>query len=183
MLAVALSKSYRSPWAGTQMALGHAVVEIPLILIIYCGLGKFFHFNLTQIVLSILGGGMIIWMGIGLFRGRKAIIRREKDVPYSALTAGIMMSAMNPFFLLWWATIGSLWTLKFVTFGITGLVIFIVVHWLCDLVWLTAVSNLVYRTKSYLKAGFQEGVFIVCSLLLAGFGVWFIISGIKMIIA
>ena len=35
MFAVALAKSFKSPWTGAQMALGHAVVEVPLVLIIY----------------------------------------------------------------------------------------------------------------------------------------------------
>jgi len=180
MLAVLLAKSPRSAWTGPQMALGHAVIEVPLILLIFFGLGTFFQYTLTQILLSILGGGFIIWMGISLFRTRKSIVKGEKDIPYNAFVSGIIMSALNPFFLLWWATVGSLWTLKFYQFGIGGIVLFIVVHWLCDLVWLSFVSNLVYRTHSLWKNGFQEWISIGCSLLLVGFGVWFIYSGIQL---
>ena len=34
ILAVTLAKSYKSPWTGFQIALGHATIEIPLILLI-----------------------------------------------------------------------------------------------------------------------------------------------------
>ena len=74
MFAVTLAKSYRSPWAGTQISLGHAVIEVPLILLIYFGFARFFENNTVQLVLSILGGAMIIWMGIAMFRARAEVV-------------------------------------------------------------------------------------------------------------
>ena len=97
MFAVTLAKSYRSPWAGTQISLGHAVIEVPLILIIYFGFARFFQNNVVQLALSLVGGGMIICMGIGLFRARLEVVRGGKDLPYNAFVAGIIMSALNPF--------------------------------------------------------------------------------------
>jgi len=178
MFAVTLAKSYRSPWAGAQISLGHAVIEVPLILLIYFGFAQFFENNIVRLVLSILGGGMIIWLGINMFRVRAKIVQEGKDLPYNAFTAGILTSGLNPFFLLWWATIGSLLIMKFLDFETTGLIVFILVHWLCDLVWLSFVSILIYRTKSLWSRKFQEGLFITCSLLLIGFGGWFMVSGL-----
>ncbi len=179
MFAVTLTKSYRSPLAGAQISLGHAVVEVPLILLIYFGFARFFENSIVQLVLSVAGGGMIIWLGISMFRARAEVVRQGKDLPYHAVTAGILTSGFNPFFLLWWATVGSLLIMKFLDFGITGLIVFIIVHWLCDLVWLSAVSILVYKTRSLWGRKFQEVVFIVCSLLLVFFGGWYMISGIQ----
>ena len=68
ILAVTLAKSYKSPWTGFQIALGHATIEIPLILLIYFGFSQFFQNNLVQLVLSTLGGGLIIWLGINMLR-------------------------------------------------------------------------------------------------------------------
>jgi threonine/homoserine/homoserine lactone efflux protein len=182
MFAVTLTKSYKSPWAGTQISLGHAVIEVPLILLIYFGFAQFFENTMVQFGLSIAGGGMIIWLGINMFRARTEVTARGKDLPYNAFTAGIITSGFNPFFLLWWATIGSMLIMKFLDFGATGLTLFIIVHWLCDLVWLSFVSNLVYRTHSLWGRKLQEGVFIGCSLLLVGFGAWFLISGIQLVV-
>ena len=182
MFAVTLAKSYRSPWAGPQISLGHAVVEVPLILLIYFGFAQFFQSSSVQFGLSIAGGGMIIWLGIAMFRARAEVVRRGKDLPYSAFVAGIFTSGFNPFFLLWWATIGSMLVMRILDFGTTGLTAFIVVHWLCDLAWLSFVSILVYRTRSLWGRKFQEGLFIACSLLLIGFGGWFMISGLQAVI-
>jgi threonine/homoserine/homoserine lactone efflux protein len=182
MFAVTLAKSYRSPWAGTLISLGHAVIEVPLILLIYFGFAQFFENSVVQLVLSILGGGMIIWLGIGMFRSRTSVVREGKDLPYSAFTAGIITSGLNPLFILWWATIGSMLVMRFHEFGIGGLTVFIIAHWLCDLVWLSFVSVLVYKSRSLWGQRFQEWVFIASSLLLAGFGLWFVISGIQTVV-
>jgi len=179
MFAVTLAKSHKSPWAGAHIALGHAVIEVPLILLIYFGVAQFFQNSLVQLVLSVAGGGMIVWLGASMFRARTELTGKGKDLPCSAFTAGILMSGLNPFFLLWWVTIGSMLIMRFIVFGAVGLVIFIVVHWLCDLAWLSFVSTTVYKTRSLWGRRFHEWVFIVCSVILVFFGVWFLVSGIQ----
>jgi len=182
MFAVTLAKSYKSPWAGAYISLGHAVIEVPLILLIYFGFAQFFQSSMVQLVLSVVGGGMIVWMGISMFRVRVAVAQGGKDLPYSAFVAGIFTSGLNPFFLLWWVTIGSMLIMRFLVFGTIGLIIFIMAHWLCDLIWLSIVSVTVNKTHSLWGRRFQEWVFIACSLLLVGFGVWFMVSGIQSVI-
>ena len=181
VFAMTLAKSYKSPWAGPQIALGHAVIEVPLILLIYFGFARFFENNIVQLVLSIAGGSMIIWLGISMFRARAEVVQKGKDLPYNAFVGGILTTALNPYFVLWWATIGSMLVMKFTAFGITGLVVFIIVHWACDLGWLSFLSNLIYRTHKLWTRKFHEGLFIACSMLLIGFGSWFLISGLRLV--
>ncbi len=182
MFAVTVAKSYRSPWAGVQISLGHAVVEVPIILLIYFGFSRFFENNIVQIVLSLIGGVMLIWMGIGMFRARREVVDSGKDLSYGGITAGIIMSITNPFFLLWWATVGLALVAKFVEFGTVGLPVFIATHWICDLIWLSIVSFVIFRTKTFWGRKFQSGIFIICSLLLLGFGGWFVFSGVHLIV-
>jgi len=182
MFAVTLAKSYRSPWAGALVSLGHAIIEVPLILLIYFGFAQFFQNSMVQFGLSIAGGGMIIWLGIAMFRARTEVVRQGKDLPYNAFVAGVFTSGFNPFFLVWWATIGSMLVMKFLDFGTSGLITFIFVHWLCDFAWLSLVSIFIYRTHSMWNRKFQEWLFIACSLLLVGFGGWFVFSGIQIVI-
>ena len=60
MFAVTLAKSLKSPWAGLKVSLGHAVIEVPLILLVYFGLARFFENDVVQLVLGVLGGIMIM---------------------------------------------------------------------------------------------------------------------------
>ncbi len=181
MFAITIAKSQKSPWAGTQMALGHAVIEVPLIPLIYFGFARFFQNSVVQLVLSLLGSGVIIWLGISMFRARADATQRGKDLPYNAFIAGILTSLLNPFFWVWWATIGNMLVMKIFVFGTMGLALLIVVHWLCDLAWLSFVSVLIYKTQSLWGRKFQEGLFITCSLLLVGFGAWFLVSGLRVV--
>jgi threonine/homoserine/homoserine lactone efflux protein len=182
MFTVTLAKSLKSPWAGVQVSLGHAVIEVPLILLIYFGLAQFFQNIMVQLVLGVLGGGMIIWIGISLFRARRQMVREGKDTTYSAFVAGILMSALNPFFLVWWVTVGSLLLMNFLEFSPQGLVLFIVVHWMCDLVWLSLVSFSIYKTHAFLSQRLQEWIFIACSVGLVYFGGQFIVKGIQLVV-
>jgi threonine/homoserine/homoserine lactone efflux protein len=132
----------------------------------------------VQLVLSLLGGGMIIWLGIGMFRTRSEVAKEGKELHQNAFVAGIILSGLNPFFLLWWATVGLLLVMKFHDFGIPGLIALTLTHWACDLAWLTLVSVLIFRTRKLYARKFQEWMFVICSLLLLVFGVRFLITGI-----
>jgi len=181
MFAVTVAKSYKSQSAGAQIAIGHALVEIPLILLIYFGLAPFFQHHMVRLVLSLIGGAMLIWLGISMLRAKTEVVDKGKDLPYNSVVAGVLTSILNPFFLLWWATIGSMLIMNSLDFGITGFAAFIPTHWLCDLVWLSLVSIIIYRTKSLWGRKLQQGLFTACSLLLIGFGGWFLVSGFQML--
>jgi len=179
VFATVLTKSCKSPWAGAQASLGHAVIEVPLILLISWGAASFFDHAAVKFILGVAGGAMVVWMGIGMFRARKVIASEQKDRSYNAFTAGLMLSAGNPFFILWWATVGALLISKAAEFGAGGLWALILTHWLTDLIWLSIVSWIVFKTHRLWAPAFQTAVFTLCSLLLIGFGGWFMISGLQ----
>jgi threonine/homoserine/homoserine lactone efflux protein len=179
MFAVTLAKSLKSPWAGALVSLGHAVVEVPIILLVYYGIAHFLENEALKLALAVVGGAMIVWMGVGLFRGRRTMAREGKDTRYNAFMAGILMSGLNPFFLFWWVSVGGLLMQQFLSsVGTWGVPLFIVVHWLCDLVWLTFVSISIYRTRSFWSARAQEWVFVYLAAALTYFGGQFIVQGI-----
>jgi threonine/homoserine/homoserine lactone efflux protein len=179
MFTVTLAKSLKSPWAGAQIALGHAVIEVPLIVLIYIGVAHFLQNSLLQVILSVAGGAMIIWMGVDMFRTRRKMASEGKDYRYNAFTAGILMSGLNPFFLVWWVTAGSLVLMNFLqAVGTLGLPFFVIVHWACDLVWLSFVSFTIFKTHKFWGQKIQEMVFVLLGVLLVYFGGQFILKGI-----
>lgn len=183
ILAVTIAKGAKSPWAGFQIALGHIFIDISIILLIYFGLGQFLQVSSVQIVLNILGGILIIWLGINLFRSRASIVHGKKDLRYNAFLLGILTTVFNPMFLPWWATIGSMFIMKFNEFGITGLVAFIFAAELPNLIWYPFASIVTYKTSSTTRGQkIKEPLLIICSILLIGFGIWFVVSGVQAII-
>ena len=179
VFAVTVARSYKSQFAGIRVAVGHALIEIPLILLIYYGFASFFQDALVQKVLFLAGGVVLVWMGIRMLRARVRAMEEGKDLPRNSIFAGVTTTALNPYFILWWATVGSMLIMKSLSFGLTGLSLFAVVHLLCDFGWLAFVSVLVHRTKSLWGGRVQQGLLIASSLLLIGFGGWFLSSGFQ----
>jgi len=181
MFAVAVARSYRSQFVGLKIALGHAIVEVPLMLLIYFGFGRFFEKEPVQITLYLVGGAILVWMGINMFRKRGSVVEKGKELRCRSVVAGVVTSLLNPFFFLWWAAVGSMLIMKSLTFGFTGFALLITVHLLCDFGWLASLSVLVYRTKSLWGGKVQVGLLTACSLLLIGFGGWFLSSGFRLV--
>ena len=119
---------------------------------------------------------MLIFMGSMLFRTMNKAIGEAADLPYNSLTTGIMMTGANPYFFLWWATIGIVLIYGAAEFGVYGLVIFAIVHWSCDLFWEQLVSYTVFKTRHLWTLKVQKVVFGICALVLIGFGIWFCVS-------
>lgn len=194
MFAVTVARSYRSQLVGLKVALGHAIVEVPIMLLIYFGFGRFFENEMVQVVLYLVGGSIMIWMGISMFRKTGGLadmgnwMEKGGKIPANrsiltgrSVVAGVATSLLNPFFFLWWAAVGSMLIMKSLTFGIIGFSLLVVVHLLCDFGWLVFVSVMVYRTRSLWGGKLQERLIKGCSLALVGFGGWFLSSGFRLI--
>ena len=87
MFAVTLAKSLKSPWAGVLVSLGHAVVEVPLILLVYFGLAQFFENEVVSLVLAILGGVLFMVFGL-LFWPVRVLLRSLKKKKAGSEGAG-----------------------------------------------------------------------------------------------
>ncbi len=174
--AAAITKGYRDRNAGALIAVGHAVIEIPLIALIYLGFAHYFTSPEVKKVVGIVGGLMLVFMGVVLFRAMRKAIGERADLPYNSITAGIIMTGANPYFFLWWATVGAALIASAISFGILGLVLFGLIHWTCDLGWYQTISVSVFKSRHLWSAKVQKIVFGICALILIGFGVWFFIS-------
>jgi threonine/homoserine/homoserine lactone efflux protein len=176
LTAATIAKGYREQNAGIFIALGHVVIELPLMALIYFGFAQFFASPTVKMVIGVAGGLMLIFMGVMVVRGMRKNLGEAADLPYNSFVTGIVMTGANPYFFLWWATIGIALIVTAAEFGIWGLVAFAVVHWSCDLVWEQVVSMSVFRTRHLWTRKVQLIVFGICALALVGFGVWFCVS-------
>lgn len=179
ILAATLAKSHKSPWAGFQVALGHAAVEVPLIILIFFGFDQFFQNSTVQLLLSLFGGALAIWLGIVIFHARTTLIREGREFRQSAFTFGILTSVLNPMFYIWWATIGAMFIMRFHEYGVIGLLSFIIAHELPDMAWYSFTSAVAHRSQRLWGRKFQKWMFAACGLMLIGFGIWFLYLGIQ----
>lgn len=61
--AATLAAGARHRHAGLTLAVGHAIVEFPLLVLIVAGLGRFFQIEGVKIAIGLVGGGFLIVLG------------------------------------------------------------------------------------------------------------------------
>ncbi len=179
--AVTLSKGTKSPHAGAIIALGHGIVEIPLMILILYGFGEILKISYIKAIIGLLGGLFLLKMGLGLLQGIKQAKINSSNDPHSPLMAGIILSLANPYFLIWWATIGSILIFRSITFGLLGFVIFMILHWFCDFFWCYFLSALSFKGGQFFGKRLQQVLFAICGVFLLFFSAKFIFDAVKII--
>jgi len=184
MTAAAIGHGARSRSAGVWISLGHGAVEVPLIVLLYLGASALFQADWTRITIGLAGGLFLLYMGLGLMRTKAALPASEgQNSTKSSFITGVLMSIGNPYFLLWWATIGLGLVLGADRFGTLGIAAFIIVHWSCDLIWFTILSALSNKGVETFGAKLYQRVSVVCGAALILFGGLFIAHATRMLIS
>lgn len=176
MTAVTVAKGYSDRNAGALIAVGHAVIEIPLIAAIYLGLAHFMSSPQVVNIIYVVGGFMLFYLGFRMFRDVGDAPGEVSGLPASSLAAGIIITGTNSAFYVWWVTVGVALVTGVAKFGLIGIILFAVVHWLCDLVWCEILSISTFKSRKWWTQRVQRIVFRVCALVLIGFGTWFLVS-------
>jgi threonine/homoserine/homoserine lactone efflux protein len=174
----------RGFFAGPLIILGHAILEITLLVAVVAGLGPWITKDSTMGILGIGGGVLLVLMGLHMaVTAKKAAEQaiRSKADPRTAVRGpvltGILMSLSNPYWALWWATIGLNYAALALQSGLPGLASFYSGHILSDLAWYSLVSAAVVSGRRICPPFVYTILIAACGLILVGLGVYFAISG------
>ena len=177
--ATVITMGTRNRYAGVLLALGHGIVEFPLMVIIVLGVGKFFEMRSVQIAIGLTGGLFLILMATqGLFSLRAKVDTTSKALSGKPILAGMILSAGNPFFLIWWATVGLALATQAAQWGIWAFVLFALTHFSMDLIWLQILSWASFKGSVLLGRRGLRFVLLFCSAALLAFGLFFIYRAI-----
>lgn len=187
----------RGWWAGPLATLGHGVVELALVVALALGLAAYVEEGAGTAVIGLVGGAILVWMGLALARsvpeasledeiaaagveGGGAAARPAGAHPRPDLRAllavaplGALVSVVNPYWVLWWATVGTKLTVDSLDAGWAGPGAVFVGHILSDLVWLTSVAFLVGSGSRWLLGRGYRVMLAICAVFLVGIGVYF----------
>lgn len=181
--AAAIAMGTRSRYAGALIAVGHGVVEFPLMILIVLGVGRILKLPTAQIIIGLAGGAFLLIMAIQMLISLRSAEEQQGKVTKSApVLAGIILSAGNPYFLLWWATVGLTLATTATGIGIWAFVVFAIVHWLCDLIWLSALSWASFKGSVLLGPRGMRIVLMICSAALLLFGLFFIYNAANILL-
>ncbi|AJW71183.1 LysE family transporter [Nitrosopumilus adriaticus] len=166
--------------SGIKMAVGHSIVEFPLIILLGIGVFSLEIFPEFRTVISILGAITLFIFAILQIRtvfSRKEI--SEIKPKQSPLIAGVLLSALNPFFIIWWLTIGfKLISDAMLIWAFAGIVILFGLHIWMDFVWLGVISFLASKSSKILSNKNYKVLMVCLSLVLVYFGIVFLTDSI-----
>lgn len=184
VLTVAISETLKRGFkAGPLIVLGHAILEIVLLILIAAGLGPFFQQPTVTTVFLSAGGAVLLWMGGQMILANKkttedALNAKGAESPYGPVLAGIVLSVSNPFWIIWWVTVGMGFVMQSLQHGIAGLLSFYFGHILADLAWYSFVSFSVSAGRRLCPPMLYRIVFIVCGIALLCLGGLFIAKAV-----
>ncbi|NQU75604.1 MAG: LysE family transporter [Planctomycetes bacterium] len=178
--AITLAAGARSRHAGALVAVGHGIVEFPLMILIMVGVGTVLTTQAFRIAVGIAGGAALLLMAVMMLIG----LRRQPNQPRhvnlaNPVWAGVVLSGGNPYFLLWWATVGLALATKAINLGTLAFGLFAVIHWLCDLAWLEMLSLASNKGATLLGPHGRRVVIIICALAMGVFGILFVCDALN----
>jgi threonine/homoserine/homoserine lactone efflux protein len=172
---------------------GHAIVELLLVTGVAFGLGGLLIRNTVIGVIGLIGGLVLVLMGMLMARdsalaAKKAVQALRADPGEDAqpvCTSGLrcvllggVVSVSNPYWTIWWVTIGLTLLAKALKIGLFAVGAFYLGHILADLLWYSGVSFVISRKFSWLGAKAYRGLLLTCATLLVVLGIFFGLDGI-----
>jgi threonine/homoserine/homoserine lactone efflux protein len=186
LLTVTVSEStQRGAIAGPMMILGHAILELSLVLALLSGLAPFLKRDEVFVVIALVGGCILFWMAVSMFRSLPTLrldLTGEEQKPRNLIVAGILLSLANPYWTIWWATIGLGYILHSVKFGIGGVIAFFIGHIMADLAWYAFISFSVAKGRILFNDTIYRRLIGGCALFLIIFAGYFFYSGIERLV-
>ncbi|MGE5574866.1 MAG: LysE family transporter [Ignavibacteria bacterium] len=183
LFAVTLKKAAKSKSAGALIAVGHGIVEFPLMFLIFFVLSQFDIPSVVQVAVGLVGGFLMICMGIQAFLKRHKQDQETVILKRDSVLAGAWTTAANAGFILWWLTIGTSLILNAKLFGLVGFSVFAGVHWLTDFSWYTVVALLIFKSQRFWTERTRMAITLFCVLVFVGFGGYFIGSALWSLLA
>ena len=186
LTAVAAAVGVKKGWkSGFAIALGHMLVELPLVLLIGVGVTSILTTPMVSGALGLSGGVFLLFFGALTI---KSALRMKEIAPQggeriyeSPILVGVLLSALNPFFIVWWIGVGSPLVLKAVElWGFMGIAFMYASHVWLDFAWLPLVTYSASLGRFNLK--FLKGLLIALSIAVVYFGVDFILNSIALLI-
>lgn len=186
--AVAISEGARAGFvAGPLITVGHAAAEIVMLGILAVGLAQVLTQPAVIGAIGVLGGLVLAWMGWGI---ASAAWRDAVALPAAAaapgrarlslIRTGVLTTVGNPYWLLWWLTVGASYFVLFSRFGwIALVVVFYAGHTMLDLAWNSFLALVVGSGRGRIPPTVYRVVLGVCGVFVIVMSVYFLVSGVR----
>ena len=164
--------------SGVKCAMGHTVIEFPLIILLSIGLLTVINSQVLDII-TLLGGIALISFGFltlkGIKKNQKDYNRKNKS--NHPVYLGILLTGLNPMFIIWWLTIGlKLISEALIFASLIGVILMFVLHIWIDYAWLTGIAYLSKKGRSILNNKIYGKILLIFSIIFMILGAQIIFS-------
>ena len=176
VLVATIDASLTHGWtAGPRIGFGHILIESLIFLLILGGIGA--GAASYAGIIGAAGGVALIAFGTMTVRGAvRDDVKVVSGAMHDPVLVGIITSAANPYFWIWWGSIGSAFLIAGITGGLAMAALFMAGHWTADVGWLMVVSVGVHRGRTILSDRWYRYVLLACGVFLVAFGGYFLID-------
>ena len=167
--------------SGLIFSIAHTVVEFLLIMLLALGLLTVASEPIVKMVIGLIGG--IVLIAFGTIQIRNSIISNPEDLKKPKASyrhlfiLGLAFTGLNPYFILWWLTVGAQLIIIALEFAaLIGVLFMFVCHVWMDYVWLTGTAYFAKKGTNIMGLKWYKPLLIVFGVILIYFGITFIIS-------
>jgi len=188
LLALDIRESaHRGFWAGPLVSTGHALTELGVTVLLVVGLGQVLRAPTVAGTVGIAGGLFLLWMAWGVARtpvpaviahGPAGAQAKAPAVGVGPILGGAGVTVANPYWLLWWATVGLSFLERSTAYGAVGVLAFYLGHISADYTWYSLVSAGIATGRRVLTPVLYRGLLVACALFLVAMGLFFAVSGV-----
>jgi threonine/homoserine/homoserine lactone efflux protein len=182
LTATISESSQRGFIAGPLLIVGHGILELALVMALLLGLAPVLQLPAVFVATALGGAAILLWMAFAMFRSLPSLRlswgaeHRRRNHP---VVSGVLMSVANPYWIIWWATIGLGYILYSWRFGLWGVAFFFAGHILADLAWYTVVAAAVAGGRRFLTDRLYRGLISSCAVFLIFFAGYFVYAGFR----
>jgi threonine/homoserine/homoserine lactone efflux protein len=183
LLTAVIAQSVRHGFkSGPLICIGHALMEALMIGLIIFGLSNFIHNQVLMLGVSILGALILAFFGIGMISSIPKLNLEAQTKPIKSsglILLGITMSITNPYWSIWWLSIGLGLTLGAQKSGLTAVIIFFLGHILADFSWYSVVALVISKGRKFISLKVYRGIIFICGSALIGFSIYFAANSLR----
>ncbi|NTW04813.1 MAG: LysE family transporter [Peptococcaceae bacterium] len=198
LLVVTVKESMKKGfWAGPVIIAGHALLELVLVAMLMLGAATLLSGEAVNRAIGFVGGVFLLFLGGNMVRDiyikkhtlfldgslRNNVTERVSLKEWlKPAGAGIVYSLANPYWSIWWATVGLLYITQTIQSTYWGVPYFFTGHILADLVWYSLVSAMVAGGRNFISQKLYNGILFLCGIFIVLLGAYFIRGAIGNII-
>jgi threonine/homoserine/homoserine lactone efflux protein len=170
--------------SGILFSIAHSLIEFTLVMLLALGLLSVANVPAVRLAVGVAGGAALIVFGVMQIRGSLSYKPEETKTGQSAtrnlFLLGLALTGLNPYFIVWWLTVGA--NLIFISLefaGLAGVVFMFVCHVWVDYAWLILVSGFAKRSSKILRFKWYRLLMAVFGAVLIYFGFSFLIDSLS----